>query len=155
MNEAEIRWLKKAFIKICILCICVGAVMGGCRALEWFEIIPDGTCPPDHPGTRWESTDGTAWFEVTENKQCYGEIETEQGVRSVAIIFGNGYYSWRSIRILPREAVENCDGIEISRTIWSGVALCTRTKVLVEGRGKNDLFPEEKMTLEFMRMETE
>jgi hypothetical protein len=154
MNEAEIRWLKKAFIKICILCVCVGAVMGGCRALEWFEIIPDGTCPPDHPGTRWESTDGTAWFEVTENKQCYGEIETEQGVQRIAISFGNGYSS-RSFAVLPRDEVENRAVVDMERIIWHGRALCTRTKVLVEGRGKNDLFPEEKMTLEFVRVETE
>jgi hypothetical protein len=154
MNEAEIRWLKKAFIKICILCVCVGAVMGGCRALEWFEIIPDGTCPPDHPGTRWESTDGTAWFEVTENKQCYGEIETKQGVQRIALFIGNGY-STRGLDILPREAVENRAFIEMNRTIWSGIAHCTRTKMVVTGEGKADLFPAEEMTLEFVRVETE
>lgn len=118
---------------ICIIMLC------GCD-------INDGKRPYNYSPAKWICEDPYIWFEVDDQKQCYGKVQTKAGEIEIALIFEPG----AGVIIIPKE-VYNSDPIDMSRRLWRGEAKFSKTEMTLYEATYNELFPDDNMEITFVR----
>lgn len=108
--------------------------------------INTGKRPYDYSPAKWVCEEPNVWFEVDEEKQCYGEVHIGRKTISIALFFESG----SGVQILPIEAVEQSP-IDGTHILWSGQAKFSKTEMTLYEASYNELFPEDNLEITFVR----